>query len=257
MLETEIKNFCTNLCTNRKTHNTLGIGYKDTIKKQTVTIPKRAMREKGIYPNSLGVTECKNYDYIISLNIKHESKLMYDKKMNKFYLYVMMDRKKINPKNRKEIVALDPGEKTFMTYYSVNEHGKFGDNMRDRILHLQGRIKKLSSAVSKSKNSKGGKLKNKCRVKKQIQNYYNLIKGYVNEVHKKTARYLCMNYENIYLPEFKTKPMICNGKIKAEYKRIKELPRAEGRVETRALKRKVRLSGKVKFVLSQTITLPI
>ncbi len=38
----------------------------------------------------------------------------------------------------------------------------------------------------------------------------------MNEIHKKTAKYLCENYKNILLPEFKTQPMISNNKDENE-----------------------------------------
>jgi len=116
---------------------------------------------------------------------------------------------------------------------------------------LKRQIKKYQSAIDKKKNKKGKKLKNKKLLKKKIRKLNLKIKGYVNEIHKKSAQFLCENYNNILIPEFKTKPMISNNQIKQENEKIKKIPdKIEAKNELRNLKRIIRLSSQVKFVLS-------
>lgn len=47
--------------------------------------------------------------------------------------------------------------------------------------------------------------------------------GYINEVHKKSSKYLCENYKHILLPTFETKSLISSHKIKQETDRIKNI----------------------------------
>ena len=122
--------------------------------------------------------------------------------------------------------------------------------MRIKILGWQKEIKKYQSILDKNNNKNGKKINNKKKLKKKIRRLYLKIKGYVNEVHKKSAKYLCENYSNILLPEFKTKPMISKYEIKNRTNKIKELTKEEGKKELRLLKKKIRLSNNVKFVLS-------
>ena len=57
--------------------------------------------------------------------------------------------KKIVIPDRKEVVALDPGEKTFLAYYSVNEYGKLGDNMRVSYIKFSIKDQKINICNSK------------------------------------------------------------------------------------------------------------
>ena len=69
-------------------------------------------------------------------------------------------------------------------------------------------------------------------------------------MHKKIAKYLCEKYKIIILPDFKTKPMISNKKEKAEKERIEKIENVEERKrEYFKLKKTVKMSGEVKFVL--------
>ena len=255
-LKSEIKYFCSNLKSSRTNLfngniKEFSIEYKDIKDKQTISISDRSINRNGIFKNSLKKIECYNFNKImLKYNINKECKLMYDKRLNSYYLYVVINKEYKNIKNRKEIVALDPGEKIFLSYYSNNEIGNIGSNMRVFILKQQRKIKKLQSILNKNKNKNNKSIKNKKTLKQKILKLYNKIKGYVNEIHKKTALYLCKNYENIILPTFETKNMISKNKIKKETERIKKLNKEEGRKEIKKLSKLIKLNKNVKFVLS-------
>ena len=256
-LKSEIKEFCTNLSNARnksyenKTPNIYELRYKTNHKSQTITISNRAIGTKGICSNALGKLECSNYQHIIkTYNIEKECKLSYDTILKKYHLSIILDDKPLELKNRKEVVAIDEGEKTFVTFFSNNENGKLGDNMRVKILRIQQLIIQYEKILKSNKNKKGKSIKNKKIIKIKIRKLYLKIKGYVDNIHKKTAKFLCENYENILLPKFETKPMISNNKIEKENERIKLLSNVEGKIALRKLKKTIRLSKKVKFVLS-------
>lgn len=254
-LKAEISEFCTNLI-NAKTssfdNNTnYEMKYKDTNKKQTITISNRAISKEGIFIMSLGKLNCKNYKKILeNYKIEKECKLQYDAFYNKYYLFVTFESKQENILNRKDIVACDPGEKIFQTFYSNEIIGTLGDNMRLKILNWQKKIKKYQSALDKRKNINGKKLKNRKQVKKKIKNLYLKIKGFVNEIHKKSAKFLCENYSNIIIPEFKIKPMISKSQIDIENNKIKKINnKNEAKIELKKLNKRIKLSNSVKFVL--------
>ena len=255
-LKSEIKYFCSNLKSSRTNLfngniKEFSIEYKDIKDKQTISISDRSINRNGIFKNSLKKIECYNFNKImLKYNINKECKLMYDKRLNSYYLYVVINKEYKNIKNRKEIVALDPGEKIFLSYYSNNEIGNIGSNMRVFILKQQRKIKKLQSILNKYNYKNNKSIKNKKTLKQKILKLYNKIKGYVNEIHKKSALYLCKNYENIILPTFETKNMISKNKIKKETERIKKLNKEEGRKEIKKLSKLIKLNKNVKFVLS-------
>ena len=256
-LKSEIKYFCSNLKSARtnlfnENIKEFSIEYKNIKDKQTIFISNRSINKKGIFKNTLKKMECSNFNKIIlKHNIDKECKLMYDKKFNNYYLYIVIEKKYKNIENRKEIVALDPGEKIFLSYYSNNEIGNIGNNMRIFILKQQKKIKNLQSILKKNKNKNNKSIKNKKMLNKKILKLYKKIKGYVNEVHKKAALYLCRNYENIILPSFETRGLISNKKIKIETERIKKLNKEDGKKEIKKLSKLIGLSKKVKFVLTR------
>lgn len=266
VLKSEIKTFCVNLSNERnKAYENIEnididtkklipgsykLSYKDISEQQTISIDERGLSEKGIYNRSLGkIEDTKWPDIVKKYKLNKECKLTYDKLFNKYYLHIVSEKDKINIENRKEIVALDPGEKIFNYFYSNEQQGKLGDNMRAYILTVYKQIKKLQSDLKKKKNKKGKKIKNKKALKRKIQNLYSNIKNYVNEIHKKSAKFLCENYKNILLPSFDTKPMISNKKYKELKSETKTLNKEEGRKEIIKIQKQKKLSNNVKFVL--------
>jgi len=263
-LKAEIRDFCKNLSNareqiyeqNLKNKNkvaTFELKYKNTDTSQTISISKRNITEDGLFIQALGNLNCDNYKKIVNkYPLDKECKLQYDKILNKYYLYVVFEGTDIKIDNREEVVACDPGEKTFITYYSIKEYGNIGDNMRMRILALQRQIKKYQSILDKKKNKSGKRIKNKKRLQNRNRKLYLKIKGYVNEIHKKGAKYLCENYKNILLPTFETKPMISNYRIKLENERIKKINnKEEAKEELKKLNKTLKMSKNVKYVLSQ------
>ncbi len=241
---------------------------------RTVTIVTNGIGMNGIYSTILKENNLsKKFN---TENIACDCKLSYDMTSKKFYLYVpqYMDCKPTDI-NKQPIVALDPGEKVFMTYYSLNDYGFIGNDIRIPILKIEMKIKKFQRLLVQTtangkkvnKKNKDDKPINRKNVRRRIQQLYGKIKGIVNELHKKTALFLCKNFNVILIPEFGTKQMISNGgPSKKELKSLikkkitdnKTLIKDENKddplklkQELRNYKRRSRLNGRVKFVLSQ------
>ncbi len=266
-LKAEIKDFCKNLSnarnqayenskynkeTNKFNEDAFELKYKNISNSQTISVSDRNITKDGIFTRALGNIECYNWNGIKNKYLfNKECKLQYDYQLNKYYLFVVFETKEKIIKDRKEVVALDPGEKIMNHFYSNELSGKLGDNMRVRILKIQRQIKKYQSIIDKKKNRNGKNLKNKKMIKKKIRRLFLKIKGYVNEVHKKSAKYLCENYNNILIPEFKTKPMISKNQIRIENEKIKKIQDKEkAKNELKILNKKIKLSSNIKFVLS-------
>ena len=210
-LKGEIKTFCANLKSALEQHNKdkFELTYKNNTNKRVLYLSTRSFCAKGIYTHQLKDLECKNYQKIYKI-IKSDCKLYHDVKLNKFYLYIPTKGDfEIIKNKRDDIVALDPGEKVFQSYYSRTETGKLGDNMRIKILDYRKKIDKYKSIIAGKKNKKN-KTINKKKISKKIRILNNNIKGYVNEIHKKSAKYLCENYDKILIPTFGTQGMLKN-----------------------------------------------
>jgi putative transposase len=101
-------------------------------------------------------------------------------------------------------VSLDPGVRTFQTFYSSDGIcGKLGDNIvDDQLLPIAKRIDKLDSVKTKCK---------KIRTKRNISRRQHLlrtkIKNIVNDLHYKIIHFLCKNFQTIIASTFEVKNM--------------------------------------------------
>ena len=104
------------------------------------------------------------------------------------------------------VVALDPGIRSFLTFYSENDCGKIGEGDFGRIqricVHLDGLIGRMVKASGLRK----------MRMKRAIHRMRWRIRDLIDELHKQTARWLVDNYDVILLPTFETSEMAMRGK---------------------------------------------
>lgn len=250
ILTDEVRSFCSNIkscLTNLKNNNInhFKITNKNVYQSQSILIPTKSINNKGIFTSLL--KQMNGFDKININDIKGDCRLIYDHYFNKFYLKCPMyfDIKNIDKRNK--IVALDPGEKIFMTYYSFNNCGMIGYDIKNKILLYESKIRKIQRIIANKK------IKNRKRLKIRLRKYYKKIKNIVKELHNKTALYLVKNYDKILLPSFETSYMIkCFGKkyIKQKLEELKDTSSEEKRNEIKKIFKKKRLSKRVKFVLN-------
>jgi transposase len=99
------------------------------------------------------------------------------------------------PKN--SMIFIDPGVKTFITGYDPS--GKiitWGENDVGRIARLLHYTRKLQSKIKKCNISKKKK-----KYELAFLKLKETIRHLVSELHKKLSKWLCSNYENIYIPK--------------------------------------------------------
>lgn len=260
ILTDEVRAFCSNYksaISNIKNGNIKFFELKHKTRKngRSIIIPKKSIQENSIFKTFMG--EMKGINKININNINSDCRLIYDKRLNRYYLKCpfYFDPKVI--KNREKLVALDPGEKVFMTYYSENNCGMIGHDIRKNILVYEGRIRKFQRILSQDKNRNGNKLKNRNKIRNKIRSNYRKINNLVKELHNKTALYLVRNYDRILIPKFETQQMIRNGNKKTSKnkinKKINEIKNDNSienkKKEYKLVNRKRRLNGRVKFVL--------
>ena len=134
--------------------------------------------------------------------IKHDCILIREKP-NRYYLHISDERKVIEKEDKNEIVSLDPGVRTFQTFYSPNGvYGKMGNNKIDELYKFGKKLDNLISHKTKVINKKTKRNLNDRCFKLRTK-----IKNTVSDMHWKTASYLCKNYNYILLPNFETQKM--------------------------------------------------
>ena len=121
------------------------------------------------------------------------------------HYYLCIVQKYINkPKldiSKDSIVALDPGVRTFMTYYSQMECGTLGDKFNLKIRKVNKRIDKLEGLNKENNAKKRYNLKRRCLILRSK------ITNMVNDLHWQSASFLTRKYNVVILPIFKSKQM--------------------------------------------------
>lgn len=106
-----------------------------------------------------------------------------------------------------DIVALDPGVRTFQTFYSEqNIAGKIGDGFSTYLLKAYGqKVDKLKSVLDTHKKYLSKKTRRNLR--KRCALLRAKVKNNVRDLHWKTCNFLTSNFKTIFLPPFEVKNM--------------------------------------------------
>lgn len=164
---------------------------------QSCFIPKSAILSKGIYPRISGkglVFKESLPDEIL------DSRLIFQ--YNQWFLSVPSKHTlRVAESQGHGIVALDPGVRTFQTFFSETSTGHIGHHDMGKITRLCYYLDDLISRTSKaSKNHKKSMRLAQGRIRLRIKNL-------VKELHHKTAYFLINNFDVILLPTFESVKM--------------------------------------------------
>ncbi|NET63650.1 MAG: transposase [Moorea sp. SIO1G6] len=162
---------------------------------QSCYIPKSAVSAQGIYHTKLGVV---TFTETLPENI---CDCRLTSTNGDYYLVIPHKVTSIKAENQGRVVALDPGVRTFLTFFSETSVGKIGNGDFSRIQRLCQHLDNLISKISKAK---GGQ---KRRTRKAARRMIIRIQNLVNELHHKAARFLVDNFDVILLPTFETSQM--------------------------------------------------
>ena len=120
----------------------------------------------------------------------------------RYFLIVPIRTQIKKPDNQRlEFVSLDPGVRTFISYFSPEVSGKLGEGDFNRIYRLCRHVDRLISKRTKAK------CKAKRNIRKAIDRIKWKIQDLVSELHHKIAYFLVTRFETIYLPTFETSQM--------------------------------------------------
>ena len=171
---------------------------------QSCYIPKSAVSESGIYHTISGKLKFSEREWL--KNDICACRLINDH--GRWYLSVPQKIKTTTTESQGGIVALDPGVRNFLTYFS--EDGRFGwlgIHAFDRILNLNLKRDKLLSRLALTKNKK-----KKCKLKRTLNRTYHRIQDLVDELHWQCINYLVHNFSVIVFPPFEVKGMTKKGR---------------------------------------------
>jgi len=209
---------------------------------QSCYIPKSAVSETGIYHTKLGrltysealppeVCDCR----LTSNN-------------GDYYLVVPHKVAVSHTENQGRIVALDPGVRTFVTFFSETSVGKIGHGDFSRI---QRSCQHLDNLLSKISKAKGGQ---KRRMRKAARRMFVKIQNLINELHYKTAKFLVDNFDVILVPTFETSQMSRKGNRKIRSKTVRNMLTFAHYRFKEFLKHKAQETGKVVLDVCEAYT---
>lgn len=180
---------------------------------QSCFIPKTAISNKGIYQMVSG----KGLAFAESLPESFcDSRLVW--KAGKFYLAVPSKQQYVPyGDNQARIVAVDPGVRTFATFYSPESCGFIGSGDFSRIQRMAFYLDDLISRASKAgKQKKKRMMLAGLRMRQKVQNL-------IDELHHKAALFLVKNFDCILLPTFETSQMIGKAGRKIRSKTVRNM----------------------------------
>jgi len=150
-----------------------------------------------------------------SFKIKKECTFVKDN--NRYYVCIPSSKKVYYAKSKYNTVALDPGIRTFQTFYSPDGvYGFLGKDTCKRTTKIGLKVDKLISILDKKETVNGKRITHriKCNIKKLCLKLRTKIKNIIYDLHCKVSKYLCKNFENILLPSFDTKQMSKKNKFR-------------------------------------------
>ncbi|WP_293098672.1 transposase [Moorena sp. SIO3I6] len=179
--------------------------------RQSCYIPKSAVSEKGVYHTKLG--EISYTEYLPS-NIGDCRLTSHN---GDYYLIVPHEATKDKTDNQGRVVALDPGVRTFLTFFSETSVGKIGHGDFSQIQRLCQHLDNLLSKIIKAKRGQ------KRRMRKAARRMIIRIQNLINELHHKAARFFVDNFDVILLPTFETSQMSKKGNRKIRSKTVRNM----------------------------------
>ena len=165
--------------------------------RQSCYIPDDAVTEHGVYHTILGPLRMAE---AIPAGQK-ECRLVRER--GRYWLVVPYPAQSaIEAPSGDGVVALDPGVRTFLTYFSERDCGKIGQHAFGRIQRLCHWLDDLISRTDTEPNHQRRR-----RMRREQARMRQRIINLVDELHWQTARWLTSNYKVILLPTFETQDM--------------------------------------------------
>ena len=146
-----------------------------------------------------------------------QCKLVYDRGSRSYELHVPFKRRQhwAHAENQgcaNAAIALDPGVRTFLTGYSPD--GKlveFAPGAIARLCRLSAVVDRISAKIDDTNDTRH---RQRQRLKRKRLRLHTKITHLVDEVHWKSADYLCKHYDVILLPSFGTSGMVRRSRRK-------------------------------------------
>ena len=203
-------------------------------KKATQILPVRSQNIKDykIYPRLLFNKENGQSNRYVERNVRRrfegepqirDSHLLWNRKLDKWYLCLVTDVTGMMRMCREhqatdKSISIDPGNRTFATWYSPTEGtGKIGDGDGKRLVKMCLWMDKVLSQSTHVNHSKRQKLL------RFISRSRERLVNVRNDLHNKLASWLTRSFDTIIIPKFNTHLMSKRGNRRIGRKTVRGL----------------------------------
>lgn len=178
---------------------------------QSFYVPQSAVSERGIYHTLLGTLRFRDM-----LPAQPRAGRLVGA-CGAYSLTVPRDEPRRVAENQGRVVALDPGIRSFLTFFAEDSCGGLGAGDFSRIQRLCTHLDRLHSRADTSpSHAKARWLKAAARLRRTIRHL-------IDELHHKAALFLVTNFDVILLPTFETSQMVCQGARKLRRKSVRNM----------------------------------
>ena len=182
--------------------------------RQVFTVQANCVSDGGIYRTKLG-------DMLMAERLpvsRNRNICRLTLRYGQYHLVVPYDeRRPPQRENQARVVALDPGVRSFMTWYTNDSVGKIGEGAFFRIQRLCERLDDLLSRAAKSPARRRRNMRRAAgRMRIRIENL-------MQELHRKASRFLVNRFDVILLPTFETSEMVERGCRRIRSKTVRNL----------------------------------
>ena len=182
---------------------------------QNCFIPARAVLQHGVYPRLLGNLK------MAEQPPRHHGDSRLTLHNGRYHLSASTP---YNPdlvqragREWDRVAALDPGIRTFITWFSETDAGHIAQGAFGRIQRLCQHLDNLIGKTAKAPRTK------RRNMRKAAERMRNRIRNLIDELHHQTARFLVDRFDLILLPTFETQDMSKKGGLKLRSKSVRSL----------------------------------
>lgn len=161
--------------------------------------------EKGLFSkkkNGFCLTKLKEMMSSEPIGVNKTSILQYDKHLNKFTLFIPIEKETANIDNRTKC-GIDPGIRTFLTCYSEKEILEIGENCYEKYKINYNKIDKTRELFDKKEI-------NKKQFTKSINHNFDKIRNLTKDLHFKVSNTLCKKFNIITIGKISTSSVVLN-----------------------------------------------
>ncbi len=146
-------------------------------------------KKHNSWPNQEGVVSC-------------DGKLVYDRWLQQWMFIWVYEKERQLPHENQVVCSLDPGVRTFQTWYSpMHSCGEIGAKDARKLVRI---CLALDDPISRTRKAPAKKRNSMRRAQARMRQH---VRNLVDEVHRKTALWLVKTFDAIIIPPFNSGEM--------------------------------------------------